>query len=235
MASGRLAADCFLHALARVQADTRATCRGKGRHLSVLKRREIKGREGRMLLDRGSIGGPRAEAVHGVAIQEAFQQPATSRRHPPRKFELAMQDELIHFLPVLAVERREPHDHLIRDTPERPPIHRPAVRRFLEHLWRKVLWGATEGPRSVLGAHPLLAQSKVSQHDVAILVQQNVFGLEVAVQHVMVVKKPQRRRQLGGVKQRALLRKLLVLVQVEVELASVDIVEHKVQFACGLE
>ena len=70
--------------------------------------------------------------------------------------------------------------------------------------------------RAKLYAHVLFAQAKVCQHNVSILVQQNILRLEVAVQHVVLVQESKSRRDLGGIKQGALLRKFLLFVEVKV-------------------
>ena len=55
-----------------------------------------------------------------------------------------VEDVVVHLGDVAAVEGREAVHHLVGDHSQTPPVHRPAVVLFLEHLWSEVLGGTTE-------------------------------------------------------------------------------------------
>jgi hypothetical protein len=84
-------------------------------------------------------------------------------------------------------------------------------------------------------AFDLLREAKVGDHDVASRIQQQILGLQVAVDEAVVVQMHQRRRNLGRVQDDALLREFAAFLQVEKELTAVDKVEDHVQLLRRLE
>ena len=56
--------------------------------------------------------------------------------------------------------------------------------RSHNHLWREVFWCATERVWLLTILLHDFGQSKVSEHDVAVVIQQNIFWLQVTVDDV---------------------------------------------------
>lgn len=77
--------------------------------------------------------------------------------------------------------------------------------------------------------HVELAQSEVAEGDVADVVDEDVFGLEVAVDDVELVQVLERAEQLGGVEPAALLVEAALTLEVVEELATVDERQAQVQ------
>lgn len=80
-----------------------------------------------------------------------------------------------------------------------------------------------------------LGQAKVGHDNVTLFREEQVLGLEVAVDDASVVQVLQRQQDLGGVEADALLGEAAVVLEVEEELATVHKVQHKVQLLVGLE
>mmetsp|Transcript_6878 Transcript_6878/g.15973 ORF Transcript_6878/g.15973 Transcript_6878/m.15973 type:complete len:487 (-) Transcript_6878:1464-2924(-) len=90
---------------------------------------------------------------------------------------------LIHILDGVSPKRRQPHDHLIQDAAQRPPVHLEAVRLAQPNLRSKIHRSAAERVSSLT----LLREAKIGQLDVPVAVEQHVLGLEVAVEDVLRV------------------------------------------------
>lgn len=58
-------------------------------------------------------------------------------------------DELVHFRIILraCVERREPHNHLVRQNAECPPVHWERVPSLHQNLRSQVIWCPAERER----------------------------------------------------------------------------------------
>ena len=61
------------------------------------------------------------------------------------------------------------------------PVDGECVVLAAEDLWRDVVWRAAEGGGGVAAADALLAHAVVGQFDVALVVEQHVVQLKVAV------------------------------------------------------
>eukprot|EP00962_Isochrysis_galbana_P035958 scaffold12360_cov109-Isochrysis_galbana.AAC.11 len=63
--------------------------------------------------------------------------------------------------------------------PHRPPVERLAMPRVQDHLRRQIIRRAAEGEGALSGCQPL-GEAEVDELDVALGVEQQVLGLEVA-------------------------------------------------------
>ena len=86
------------------------------------------------------------------------------------------------------IERRESGHHLVQKHTERPPVNGLAVAVAVENLGGEVLGCAAESVRLLVALHVELAQAEVAERDVAGVVQQDVLGLEVPIDHVEFVQ-----------------------------------------------
>ena len=80
------------------------------------------------------------------------------------------------------------HVHIYKQTSnylhedaEGPPVHRGAVLLPLQQLRRNVLRSAAEGGSAASGVDVLLAEAKVRQRQVPLVVHQHILQLEVSV------------------------------------------------------
>jgi len=141
----------------------------------------------------------------------------------------------VHDIDILIVERRQGCQHLVQENPERPEIDGPCVALAQKQLWRQVLGGSTEGVGLLVETHVDLAEAEVAQGDVALIVQENVLGLEVPVDDVHGVQGLDCRKKLADVELGSYQREPPGFLQVVEELATVYKRQHEVQLLAGLE
>lgn len=108
------------------------------------------------------------------------------------------EDAVVHHLAVGVVERRQPVDHLVDQDAQRPPVHALPVRHLPQDLGRQVLGRAAQRLRRV-ALHVLLRQAEVRDADVALGVQEEVLGLQVAVDDVVLMQMGDAQHDLGCV------------------------------------
>eukprot|EP01139_Manchomonas_bermudensis_P005649 Amastigsp_a175486_287.p2 type:complete len:380 gc:universal Amastigsp_a175486_287:226-1365(+) len=175
------------------------------------------------------------EPSGGVPAKHLGDDVAGVRGELVREDEIGIHDLAIHQIGVVRVECREPREHLEEEHAEGPPVDGFVVAVALENLWRKILGGSAERPRGLALAHALFAEPKVCDAHVAFVRDQNVLGLEIAVHNVEAVEVLERARQLGSVELTALGREADFLLEMEEQLAAVDVVEDEIQLGVALE
>ena len=110
-------------------------------------------------------------------------------------------DKLIHLsvVAVACVERRETDNHLISQNADRPPVNWERMTFFNQNLGRQVVGCTTE--RECLGTCIQdFGKPEVCETNVPIVVHEDVFGLEVSVDDLFVVKMTNCHSNLDGVK-----------------------------------
>ena len=108
-----------------------------------------------------------------------------------------------------------PVQTFVHEDAERPVVRRLVVARFAQHLGRHVLWRAAARECS---ARHVLGKPKVADFDVAHGVEQDVLGLQVAVDVVLGVQRLQREDDVPRVKASALLGEPAVFEQLQEQL-----------------
>lgn len=135
-------------------------------------------------------------------------------------------------------ERRVPGKKLVNQNAQGPPVHGGGVTLVMDNLGGQVLWGSAQGVRllgsAVVAVPPAaepLREAEIDELDVALAVQQQVLGLEVAVGHAVLglVQVLEHQDDLGGVEAGHVLVEASVLAQVRKELAAGHVVEHNVE------
>lgn len=104
-----------------------------------------------------------------------------------------------------------------------------------QKFWCEVFWRSTECVGCLIVIHVELAETEVAQRDVSSVVEENILGLEIAVDHVEAVKVLQSEQKLGSIEARAGLVELALALQVVEQLSSVDEREDQVQLLLRLE
>lgn len=148
-----------------------------------------------------------------------------------RELERVVQYFVVHSLHVRVVEGGEAADHLEEKGAERPPVHRLSMALVLQNLGGKILGGAAEGTRAALGSRAgdlVLGQAEVGQADVAVGVQQDVLGLQVAIDDVRRVHGLQSHGHLSSIQSRPRFGKATVLLQPEEQLAAGHVVQNHI-------
>ena len=79
------------------------------------------------------------------------------------------------------IERKSANHHLVHHHPDSPPVHGPAVVVVLQDLGRQVLRRPAECLGGFTPLDVLLAEAKVCDLDVAVLVQQEVLELKIFI------------------------------------------------------
>lgn len=101
-----------------------------------------------------------------------------------RELDFALQDLLVNRHGVVVVEGIDTSNHFISQNSERPPVHRLAVTFVQQDLWSQVFGSATQGVGASLA---VLSEAKIGEFEVAFLVNEDVFGLQVTVNDVLAV------------------------------------------------
>ena len=192
----------------------------------------VNAREPWMLLDLLWIN----ETNSGVAYQEFLEEVASLISDRRGDFELCSHDLLIHLVHILSIERRQTSQHLAHQGAEAPPVHGLAVAGALQNFWSKILRSTTECRRAIIiREETLLGDTKVGHADVPFTGEQQVLRLEITVENTTVMEVFQAKHDFGAVEASALFAEGLVLLEVEEELSSVDVIHDEVQLVRGLE
>ena len=86
---------------------------------------------------------------------------------------------------MLVVKGKSAAQQGVEDDPTRPDVDLgPGVELARDDLRRGVVWRAATRPQELSVCHHV-GQAKVSYLDVLLLVQQQVLGLQVAVDHIV--------------------------------------------------
>ena len=113
-----------------------------------------------------------------------------------RELDLALQDLLVDGHRVVVIERVNASDHLVSQDAQGPPVDRLAMALVEEHLGCQVLGRPTQ---SVSARLAVLGEAEVGQLQVALLINQDVLGLQVAVDYVQRVQILEHKSNLCGV------------------------------------
>ena len=98
---------------------------------------------------------------------------------------LAFEDLLVDGHRIIVVEWVDTGDHLVSEDAERPPVNWLAVPFVEEHLGGEVLGRAAKSIRARLA---VLGKAEIGQAQIALVVDENVLWLQVAVNDVQRVK-----------------------------------------------
>ena len=108
--------------------------------------------------------------------------------------ERLLDDLAKHGVLVLAVEGRDADEHLIsgeaglHENAERPPVRFFTMPFLCDDLWRDILGCADDGVGLGVGAGQFLGDAEVRKLEVAVGVEEDVFGFEDSVDDVHIVK-----------------------------------------------
>jgi hypothetical protein len=91
----------------------------------------------------------------------------------------------MHGVCGLCVKRRIAGEHLEHEDAEGVPVHRFVVGLSLDNLWCEVVWCTAQRPGDVRDE---FGESKVGELDVSIRVDEDVLGLEIAIDDVVRVE-----------------------------------------------
>mmetsp|Transcript_6810 Transcript_6810/g.12337 ORF Transcript_6810/g.12337 Transcript_6810/m.12337 type:complete len:208 (+) Transcript_6810:509-1132(+) len=162
-----------------------------------------------MLLDVLRAAGEHADALGGLALQEAEHQILRSHADVGRKLDapVFVHDAAHDHHGVVGLGRAEglpAREQNVHQHAQPPPVHRVVV-AVREHVFgRHVAGGAAKGVRP-LAVLQHLGEPEVAQLDVALLVDEHVLGLKVAVDGVVVVEVGEREDEGADVEARQLL------------------------------
>lgn len=87
-------------------------------------------------------------------------------------------EQLMH---ILILKRQPSTKHHIKNNPTTPNINlRPSIHAPSNDLWRSIIRTPTTRPQKIPIAN-LVGQAEISNLDVQVVIQQDVFGFEIAV------------------------------------------------------
>mmetsp|Transcript_2822 Transcript_2822/g.11364 ORF Transcript_2822/g.11364 Transcript_2822/m.11364 type:complete len:742 (-) Transcript_2822:876-3101(-) len=172
----------------------------------------------------------------GVPAEEAADEVARRGRHGHvgGELQLSRAQVPVELGPALCVPRRQAREHLEDKHAEAPPVDGGAVAALLNDLGGEVLGRAAEGGGAG-AAGAVLGEAKVADADEACAVNEQVLGLEVAVEDAAVVQVPEAGEDAGPVKGGVGGREGLHLVEEAEELAALHELEHHEEAVVVLE
>ena len=103
--------------------------------------------------------------------------------------------------------------HFVGQDSQRPPVSSLVVSSSFQNLGGQVLRSSAEGLGS-LAVPDDFGHTEVSQADISIIVHQDVFQLEVAVDEILRVEMSEPQSDLHGIKLGLLFRELLLVGKV---------------------
>ena len=115
---------------------------------------------------------------------------------PFGEMELSLENVLVNDHGIIIGKGINTSDHFINNDPERPPINRLAMALILQNFWGEILRRATKGKSSVLDH---FSKTKISQLNVAIRRNEQVFRFEVSVDDIFAMEVLEDEDELGGV------------------------------------
>ena len=128
-----------------------------------------------------------AQPPRQIGREQLGDQVARLARHVPRVVDLAREDVLVERHAVLRVERRVSDEHLVDEDTARPPVDRLAVSLVEDDLRREVLGSTAQRP-CLDGRVDPLGKAEISHLHVAEVVEEEVLGLQVSEDDVLVVQ-----------------------------------------------
>ena len=178
----------------------------------------------------------RAESLLHLDGEQAFDEEArllgeevlVDREPPPH-------DVLVHLELGGVDERRLQVRHLVREHADTPPVNDEVVPATEDHLGREVLRRAADGPGALVGGDDL-GEAEIDDLEVAVLIDEQVLRLEVAVGDEVLVQVLEPARDVGGVESDVALTQLGPLTVGDVgddseELSALHDLEEQIEVA----
>lgn len=137
-------------------------------------------------------------------------------------------------LALAVVEGGHTDEHLVDQDAQRPPVDREIVALVHYHLRGQVLRRAAESLRR-LAIRESFGEAVVDDLEVAVLIDEHVFKLEVTVHDSLAVQVADSHRNLHGVKRDNGLGQSLSCLEHLVELSAADEGHHEVEPSLRLE
>lgn len=137
-----------------------------------------------------------------------------------RELDLALEDLLVNGHGVVIVEGVDSGNHFVCEDAKRPPVYWLTVALIEEHFGRQVLGSPAQG---VGPSVAVLSEAEVGQLQVTLLVNQDVFRLQVTIHDVLRVHILKHQANLGRIEPKTVITyKITVNVQNLTSLQSLD-------------
>lgn len=94
---------------------------------------------------------------------------------------LAFQYLLINGHRVVIVEWINSSKHFVSQNTKGPPVNRLSVTLVQQNFWRQVLWSSAQ---RIGSGFAVFCKTKICKFQIAFLIDQNVFGLEIPVDYI---------------------------------------------------
>ena len=173
-----------------------------------------------------------AVAFGQVDLEQIAQQVLEVRAEVRGKAHLARHDLLVDLYGLIGEEGRIAGGHLVDEHAECPPVDGLVVALAENDLGRQVLGRAAQCPRAALDA---LGEAEVGHLQVAVLVDKQVLGLQIAIQDLQVVQVLEREHDLRAVEARVRLGKAAHAPQMREHLATRNKLQHHEQVQIVLQ
>ena len=156
-------------------------------------------------------------AAGGVLHEQARNEVLCAVGEEGGELEVDFGDAAVGLAVAVGLEGRVADEELVAEDAEGPDVHRLVVGLALHHLGGEVVEGAAEGV--ALGGGGVNGPSEVCDLDLALAVDEEVLGLDVAVDDVFLVAVVEGRGEGADVVGRPLLREAFQALEVLVEFA----------------
>jgi len=145
-------------------------------------------------------------------------------------------DHVVHFISVLTrgVERRAANKHLVSKDADGPPINREPMTHIRQNLRCDVVRRAAESLR-LLSSLEHFSETEIGEAEVAVLVHEDVFGFEVAIDDLLFVEVADSHDHLHRIKLHSLLVEAMVFAEVAEQLTATHESHHEEYLGVGLE
>ncbi len=118
-----------------------------------------------------------SQSVLRFLLEQVLQEVSQLMAHVGWNIGIAKLNLIKELRPTLGVERWEPHNHFIDEGSKTPPINRFSMSLLIENLGGKIFRCTTDRVGVIIG-NIHFGESKVSEAEVALLIDQNIFGFQ---------------------------------------------------------
>lgn len=142
------------------------------------------------------------------------------------ELDLPLKDLLVDGHGVLVIEGIDASQHFVCENPKAPPVDGLSVALVHEHLRSQILRSSAEGVRPPVS---VFSEAEVGEPEVADVVDEQVFRLQVSVNNVFRVQVFKHEYNLSSIKPSVARLKCSLCSEVREQLSSTNVLQQEVQ------
>lgn len=178
---------------------------------------------------------PSLGSVLWILLKQPSNKVLTSFWNWQGEFDFFELNGLCYLILVVRVEWRESTDHFIQQAPKSIEVHCFVVRVSKKHFWAEVLGWATKCIAILVPSPKFFWETKVGKLDMTTYPHQDVFWLQVSIQHILRMKNFKSLHNFDNVEWGHSFCQLVSLAQKVEQLAPHTEVHHQEKFGFVLE